>query len=74
MRRARALVRLGAGPARRRARLPAHAAPAAPPAPAAGAPVAAGAPDPRLLDEMEKDVQRFAQMVTEYRSHRARRS
>jgi tetratricopeptide (TPR) repeat protein len=26
-----------------------------------------GKPDPRLLDEMEKDVQRFAQMVTEYR-------
>ena len=25
-------------------------------------------PDPRLLDEMEKDVQRFAQMVTEYRA------
>jgi TolA-binding protein len=26
-----------------------------------------GGPDPRLLDEMEKDVQRFSQMVTEYR-------
>jgi tetratricopeptide (TPR) repeat protein len=38
---------------------------APPPAPAAVAP---GPPDPRLLDEMEKDVQRFAQMVTEYRS------
>ena len=29
-------------------------------------------PDSALLDEMEKDVQHFAQMVTEYRAHRAR--
>jgi tetratricopeptide (TPR) repeat protein len=28
---------------------------------------APGGPDPRLLDEMEKDVKRFSQMVTEYR-------
>jgi tetratricopeptide (TPR) repeat protein len=34
---------------------------------APGQPGQPGAPDSRLLDEMEKDVQRFAQMVTEYR-------
>src|SRR5262250_2620247 len=46
--------------------VPAHAAQGGAPAPG---PVAApSAPDPRLLDEMEKDVQRFAQMVGEYRS------
>jgi len=60
------------------AAIPAHAAPpgaAAAPAPVAApapgapaAPTGPGAPDPRLLDEMEKDVQRFAQMVGEYRS------
>ncbi|HMF40284.1 MAG TPA: tetratricopeptide repeat protein, partial [Polyangia bacterium] len=59
------------------AALPAHAAqPAAaggPAAPAAapGVPNAPGVPgalDPRMLDEMDKDVQRFAQMVGEYRS------
>ena len=48
--------------------MPAHAAPAgAVPAPPA-APGAPAPPDPRMLDEMEKDVQRFASMVTEYRS------
>src|SRR5262245_65523433 len=52
--------------------LPAHAAPAAAPAPTPAPappamPTAPGAPDPRLLDEMEKDVQRFATMVMEYR-------
>ena len=65
------LVLAGAGA------LPAHAATAGPPAAPAGPPAAPagppagltapGAPDPRLLDEMEKDVQRFAGMVTEYR-------
>jgi len=58
-----ALVGAAALPAH--AAQPAAAAPTAPPA--AGGP-RPGAPDPRLLDEMEKDVQRFAQMVGEYRS------
>jgi hypothetical protein len=51
--------------------LPAHAAGPAPAGPPVAAPPGAvppSAPDPRLLDEMEKDVQRFAGMVTEYRS------
>ena len=53
-----ALVLLGAGA------LPAYAAPPPPAAPALGPP---GAPDMRLLEEMEKDVQHFAQLVGEYR-------
>ena len=56
-----AMIGVGAGA------LPAPAA--APPArPRRRPAVAPGPPDPRLLDEMEKDVQRFAQMVTEYRA------
>ena len=48
--------------------IPAHAAPGGAPPGAAPTPASfAGAPDPRMLDEMEKDVQHFAQMVTEYR-------
>jgi cellulose synthase operon protein C len=42
----------------------ARAANAAPPPAAAAAP---GAPDPRLLDDMAKDVQHFAELVSEYR-------
>jgi len=49
-----ALVLLGAGA------LPAYAAPPPPAAPALGPP---GAPDMRLLEEMEKDVQHFAELV-----------
>jgi cellulose synthase operon protein C len=41
----------------------ARAANAAPPPP----PAAPGAPDPRLLDDMAKDVQHFAELVGEYR-------
>ena len=47
--------------------LPAVAA-TPPPSPTPPPAVAPAPPDPRLLDEMEKDVQRFASMVTEYRS------
>src|SRR6476620_9268989 len=49
--------------------MPAHAAGPAPAPVAAPAPVSGPLPppDPRLLDEMEKDVQHFAQMVAAYR-------
>jgi tetratricopeptide (TPR) repeat protein len=36
-------------------------------APPPAAPAAPGAPDPRLLDDMAKDVQHFAELVGEYR-------
>ena len=51
----------------------AHAA-GAPAAPAAAPaqPRPLGPPDLRALEEMEKDVQHFATMVTEYRPRRAR--
>ncbi len=50
--------------------LPAHAAgpPAAPAAAPAQPQAPLGPPDFRALEEMEKDVQHFAAMVTEYRS------
>src|SRR5947207_10158066 len=35
--------------------------------PPARPPAAPGAPDPRLLDDMAKDVQHFAELVGEYR-------
>ena len=55
-----AAVGLDAGPGR-------AAGPAPAPSGRPAGPAAVGAPDPRLLDDLAKDVQHFSEMVTEYR-------